>query len=134
MRMLKAMQSDLPLALHYLPTETCIKPASILQIGHMWHKANNAMLRGLRFKPSNLPGDVTTLPNAFRRLLGHPTHCPFAPCRKKIIFCCTARKTFCPASREKPFEPLPEWPWITPHACILSRRPCQRPAPCAPAG
>ena len=59
------MQSNLSLALHYLPTETCLKPAYILQISPMWHKANNALLRGLRFKAIQHSGHVTTLPDAF---------------------------------------------------------------------
>ena len=61
----------------------------------MQHKANNALLRGLRFKAIQPSGHVTTLPDAFRRLLSHPTHCPFAPRQKKI-------KLFV-AQHEKPF-------------------------------
>ena len=83
--------------MHYLPTETRLEPASILQIGHMWHKANNALLRGLRFKAINLSGHVTTLPDAFRRLLGPFYARSFCVMPNGIkLFVAQQGKTFCP--------------------------------------
>ena len=59
------MQSDLslPYPLHCI---ICLpRPAFILPGAPMQHKANNAILRGLRFKAIQPSGHVTTLPDAF---------------------------------------------------------------------
>ena len=123
------MQSDLLLTLHFLPTKTCLKHASILQISPMQYKANNTLLRGLRSKAIQPSGHVTTLPHVFRRLLGHPTHGLFAQCRKKIkLFVAQHDKTFCQPPGNILLSPCMQARSALPHASTLYRRPCRRPS------
>ena len=92
------MRSDLPLTLHYLPTSDMPKPASILQISPMRHKANNTMLRGLRFKAFHAPGHTNTLPNVIRRLLG-PLYAQFFYSTKNLLPSLQGISFWAPAGR-----------------------------------
>ena len=72
----------------------------------MQHKANNALLRGLRFKAIQPSRHVTTLPDAFRRLLGLSSARSFwlMPEENKT-FCQHERRNLLPRQGNKPFEP-----------------------------